>query len=113
MLNRSLNVKLGPRRKYHKVRAAIRHYANQPALVGAFSVITNLRMDIFEALILTADGRVTAQVLPSQNKNVTYYYANSAGKSKARFLPEFPFCCHMPHDKRFNQQRLIAAKNNL
>ena len=28
---RSLNVKLGPRRNYHKGRAAIRHYANQPA----------------------------------------------------------------------------------
>ena len=27
---RSLNVKLGPRRNYHKERAAIRHYANQP-----------------------------------------------------------------------------------
>ena len=28
---RSLNVKLGPRRNYHKGRAAIRHYAKQPA----------------------------------------------------------------------------------
>ena len=28
---RSLNVKLGPLRNYHKGRAAIRHYANQPA----------------------------------------------------------------------------------
>ena len=27
---RFLNVKLGPRRNYHKERAAIRHYANQP-----------------------------------------------------------------------------------
>ena len=26
----SLNVKLGPRRNYHKRRAAIRHYAKQP-----------------------------------------------------------------------------------
>ena len=26
---RSLNMKLGPRRNYHKGRAAIRHYANQ------------------------------------------------------------------------------------
>ena len=26
-----LNVKLGPRRNYHEGRAAIRHYANQPA----------------------------------------------------------------------------------
>ena len=28
---RSLNVKLRPRRNYHKGRTAIRHYANQPA----------------------------------------------------------------------------------
>ena len=28
---RSLNVKLGLRHNYHKGRAAIRHYANQPA----------------------------------------------------------------------------------
>ena len=28
---RSLNVKLGPQCNYHKGRAAIRHYANQPA----------------------------------------------------------------------------------
>ena len=30
----SLNVKLGPRRNYHKGRAAIRHYANQPLRRG-------------------------------------------------------------------------------
>ena len=48
---RSLNVKLGPRRNYHKERAAIRHYANQvvvatfnqeKALKGAFSMIVQL-----------------------------------------------------------------------
>ena len=44
---RSLNVKLGPRRKYHKGRA----------LVGAFSVITNLRMELFQALLLTPPAR--------------------------------------------------------
>ena len=31
LIPRSLNVKLGPRRNYHKGRAAIRHYANQTA----------------------------------------------------------------------------------
>ena len=31
LTTRSLNVKLGPRRNYHKGRAAIRHYANQTA----------------------------------------------------------------------------------
>ena len=31
LTQQSLNVKLGPRRNYHKGRAAIRHYANQTA----------------------------------------------------------------------------------
>ena len=88
----SLNVKLGLPRKYHKGQAAIRHYANQTArplwplrrgpnftislnvkavvaafnqekaLVGAFSVITNLQMELFEALIINVFGNFT----PSQ-----------------------------------------------
>ena len=38
---RSLNVKLGPRRNYHKGRAAIRHYANQSAHVERpFSIVS-------------------------------------------------------------------------
>ena len=35
---RSLNVKLGPRRNYHRGRAAIRHYANQPARPHDFCI---------------------------------------------------------------------------
>ena len=35
---RSLNVKLCPRRNYHKGRAAIRHYANQPPVPYDFCV---------------------------------------------------------------------------
>ena len=65
---RFLNVKLGPPRNYHKGQAVIRHYANQTPvpydlrhgpnftlrdLVGAFSVITILRMELFEALLDT------------------------------------------------------------
>ena len=45
-------MKLGPRHNHHKGRAAIRHYANQPA--RPFSVITNLRMELFEALVTGA-----------------------------------------------------------
>ena len=30
LIPRSLNVKLGPQRNYHEVRAAIRHYTNLP-----------------------------------------------------------------------------------
>ena len=35
---RSLNVKLGPRRNYHKGRAATRHYANPPPPVPDYCV---------------------------------------------------------------------------
>ena len=61
---RSLNMKLGPRCKGHKGRAVwivsysrlslmiivVAAFNQEKALVGAFSVITNLRMDLFEAL---------------------------------------------------------------
>ena len=59
----SLNVKLGPRRNYHKGRAAIRHYANQTALVGAFSVIVQPvvePMDRFAALIFSGFSVVSS-----------------------------------------------------
>ena len=104
---RSLNVKLGPRRNYHKERAALRHYANQTArplwplrrgpnftlrdrgvnahlakclnsvlnvkavvaafnqekaLVGAFSVITNLRMELFQTLVSSSSQHVAAHI---------------------------------------------------
>ena len=49
-----LDVKLGCQRNYHKGRAAIRHYAHQTALVGAFSVIVQLhRLIVYTALQLT------------------------------------------------------------
>ena len=37
------------------MKAVVAAFNQEKALVGAFSVITNLRMDLFEALILTAD----------------------------------------------------------
>ena len=48
----SLNVKLGPRRKGNKGRAVVAAFNQEKALVGAFSVITNLRMELFEALCM-------------------------------------------------------------
>ena len=60
----SLNVKLGPQHNYHKEWAAIRHYAfnHEKALVGgAFSVITNLRMELLEALMETDNGNIMIQ----------------------------------------------------
>ena len=40
-------MKLGPRGNYHEGWAA---FNQEKALVGAFPVITSLRMDLFEAL---------------------------------------------------------------
>ena len=59
-------MKLGPRRNYHKgqavwlaqclnsvlnVKAVVAAFSQEKALVGAFSMITNLRMELFEALL--------------------------------------------------------------
>ena len=39
------------------VKAVVAAFNHEKALVGAFSVIMNLRMDLFEALVVTAtDG---------------------------------------------------------
>ena len=35
------------------VKAVVAAFNQEKALVGAFSVITNLRMDLFEALVMT------------------------------------------------------------
>ena len=58
---RSLNVKLGPRRKGHKgragvlnVKAVVAAFNKEKALVGAFSVMTNLRMELFEEALVTS-----------------------------------------------------------
>ena len=51
----SLNAKFGPRRNYHNsvlnVKAVVATINQEKALVGAFFVITNLRMELFEALV--------------------------------------------------------------
>ena len=50
---RSLNVKLDPRRNYHKGRAAIRHYANQTARL--LCDCTTSPINRFAALVPTPD----------------------------------------------------------
>ena len=39
------------------MKAVVAAFNQEKALVGAFSVITNLRMELFEALIVTLHGR--------------------------------------------------------
>ena len=36
------------------MKAVVAAFIQEKALVGAFSVITNLRMDLFQALVITA-----------------------------------------------------------
>ena len=50
---RSLNVKLGLRLSVLNVKAVVAAFNQEKALVGAFSVITNLRMELFQALHAT------------------------------------------------------------
>ena len=40
------------------MKAVVAAFNQEKALVGAFSVITNLQMDLFEALVVTNDGAV-------------------------------------------------------
>ena len=40
------------------MKAVVAAFNQEKALVGAFSVITNLRIELFEALLLTAPGQV-------------------------------------------------------
>ena len=44
------------------MKAVVAAFNQEKALVGAFSVITNLRMDIFEALVDTGGWRMVSVV---------------------------------------------------
>ena len=52
------------------MKAVVAAFNKEKALVGAFSVITNLRMELFEALAHTVEGRRAGQarlvISPSQ-----------------------------------------------
>ena len=47
------------------MKAVVAAFNQDKALVGAFSVITNLRMELFEALLDTAADYVVARYEPS------------------------------------------------
>ena len=52
------------------MKAVVAAFNQEKALVGAFSVITNLRMELFEALVATPD---TAPLQSSVGLNYTFY----------------------------------------
>ena len=45
------------------MKAVVAIFNQEKALVGAFSVITNLRMDLFEALVVTSYSSISEHVL--------------------------------------------------
>ena len=45
------------------VKAVVAAFNQEKALVGAFSVITNLRMDLFEALVSVRHGQFSLLLL--------------------------------------------------
>ena len=60
------------------MKAVVAAFNQEKALVGAFSVITNLRMDLFEAQVNTASSRVRAQRRPNQSNYKHQHCFNGA-----------------------------------
>ena len=46
------------------MKAVVAAFNQEKALVGAFSVITNLRMELFEALVITDIEVITVTMIP-------------------------------------------------
>ena len=70
------------------MKAVVAAFNQEKALVGAFSVITNLRMELFGALIsnlVTNDARLSPyeRTVPNTGGD-SYYLADSAGLRLAR-----------------------------
>ena len=52
------------------MKAVVAAFNQEKALVGAFSVIMNLRMDIFEALLATNTGDMGTLMVSRKNRNI-------------------------------------------
>ena len=75
-------MKLGPRRNYHEgclnsvlnVKAVVAAFNQEKALVGAFFVITNLRMELFGALVMCCLGGVGNYKLHGLTSKKGFYH---------------------------------------
>ena len=58
------------------MKAVVATFNQEKALVGAFSVITNLRMELFEALVMNLAARVTARSAPvgASSVSIIHFY---------------------------------------
>ena len=94
------------------MKAVVAAFNQEKALVGAFSVITNLRMELFEALGARLRGIMTGLTIypdspaPAYSEEFNYCYegyllcrqlAAARGKSKFYSPPVFMFCRGGPH----------------
>ena len=74
------------------VIAVVAAFNQEKALVGAFSVITNLRMDLFEAL----DGTRAIQVTDTRRAKLTEHARrprHAVSEVSANFRSEEKLCC--------------------
>ena len=72
------------------VKAVVAAFNQEKALVGAFSVITNLRMEIFEALVVRREVMTSITMLPprrwasARTAAATWRWASSSQRSSPR-----------------------------
>ena len=67
------------------------------SLVGAFSGITNLRMDLFEALVNTVLYLYTGQILILQHETINLAGTPARARVSGESLISGDGCCHPHH----------------
>ena len=78
------------------MKAVVAAFNQEKALVGAFSVITNLRMELFEALAVIASEhtgyyhKITDDYLEDTNKNISSTWAAPVSTSTRQPLSRQP-----------------------
>ena len=65
------------------VKAVVAAFNKEKALVGAFSVITNLRMELFEALLHTDDGFQQIMLCSAQFVEIVQIFMVTKGRKLA------------------------------
>ena len=68
------------------MKAVVAAFNQEKALVGAFSVITNLRMELFEAIVL---GQAGPDIKHEDYPSIPPPHRNTCCHAKLQFLPTF------------------------
>ena len=74
------------------MKAVVAAFNQEKALVGAFSVITNLRMELFQALVFTVRTNIQATLVMSITRiitspSITHYHHIPFQQRKQRWFP--------------------------